>query len=65
MKASERIWGQAQHEIANLTGKLVSNYTWHVSQASSWHLPECLTSGKGCQKGGCAFGPRKALDRLV
>ena len=65
MKLRERNCGLAQLEIVQLMDGLLEDYSVHVPEMEALRGATCITSGNGCEKGGCTFGPENAISRLV
>jgi hypothetical protein len=65
MKLRERNCGLAQLEIVRLMDGLLESYSVEVPEMGELQGATCITSGDGCKKGGCTFGPEHAIDRLI
>ncbi|MFA5060988.1 MAG: FAD-dependent thymidylate synthase [Candidatus Pacearchaeota archaeon] len=65
MKLRERLCGLAQLEIVRAMDDLVKRYSKEVPEMKKLIGPTCVTSKEGCKKGGCIFGPKHAIDRLI
>lgn len=65
MKLRERNCGQAQLEIVRVMDELLERYSKYIPEMGKLRGATCVTSGKGCKKGGCYFGAAHAIDRLV
>ncbi|MFA5484756.1 MAG: FAD-dependent thymidylate synthase [Candidatus Pacearchaeota archaeon] len=62
-KVEERECGLAQLETARVVDSLLESYSNHIPEMSNLRKPSC--NNKSCEKGGCVFGPKKYLERLI
>jgi len=62
-KAEERECGLAQLETARVVGHVLERYSKNVSSMGELRSPICLKDG--CKKGGCTFGAKNCLERLI
>lgn len=65
MKLRERNCGLPQLEIVKAMDGLLEKYSKHVPEMKELRGATCLIKKRGCDKGGCAFGPKKAVSRLI
>ncbi|MDP2947209.1 MAG: FAD-dependent thymidylate synthase [Nanoarchaeota archaeon] len=65
MKIRERNCGLAQLEIVHVMDDLLKRYSVHIPEIGKLRGATCITSGKGCKKGGCHFGSKMAISRPI
>lgn len=65
MKSRERNCGLPQLEIVRVLDGLLERYSEDVPEIGKLRGANCLVEKAGCGKGGCAFGPEKAVSRLI
>lgn len=58
-----RLCGHAQYEIMENTKQIAEKYTEHRKEVREWIKPKCL-QGFYCKEP-CAFGGKRALERIV
>ena len=65
MKLRELNCGLAQLEIVRVMDDLLEKYSVYVPEMEGLRGATCVTSGEGCNKGGCAFGAARAIVRSI
>lgn len=65
MKLRERNCGLPQLEIVRVMDGLLEKYSEHVPEMGKLRGANCLTQNSKCGKGGCTFGPKNAVSRLI
>ncbi len=63
-KTLERECGLVQLETARVVDSVLRKYGKSIPSMYELATPACIIEG-GCKKGGCTFGPKKYLERLV
>ncbi|MDD2444992.1 MAG: FAD-dependent thymidylate synthase [Candidatus Nanoarchaeia archaeon] len=62
-KVEERECGLAQLETARIVDNLLKSYSNFIPDMSNLRKPAC--NNGGCEKGGCTFGAKNYLERLI
>jgi hypothetical protein len=62
-KTEERECGLAQLETARVIGEFLDNYGKIIPEIANLKQPICTKNG--CKRGGCTFGTKLCLDRLI
>ncbi|MFH0833498.1 MAG: FAD-dependent thymidylate synthase [archaeon] len=65
MKLRERNCGLAQLEIVRVMDGLLKRYSEQVPKMGKLRGASCIVSKDGCKKGGCSFGAKHAIDRVI
>ena len=65
MKLRERYCGLPQKEIVQVLDGLLGEYSKYVPKMGELRGATCLVEKTDCKKGGCTFGPEKAVSRLI
>jgi hypothetical protein len=63
-KTEERECGLAQLETSRVVDGVLARYSEHVPEMAKLRVPSCVSFG-GCEKGGCTFGAKMYLERLI